>query len=181
MKGIAVWIWIIGSLILGMMVFTMGSTLFFNQLEIRLKQSATDNFDDLASKISRTCIEGGFGEVYYYKNFAVPETVRAVYSSNDKDEMPPDKVSLYITDGLSAVGNYFCINYFGDDLPRCKPMSCSIDATYMGAPSEKPNIVGIVARLASEGSAYKTYNYQILINKSNTNTVTVTATPLLER
>jgi len=179
MKGIAVWIWIIGSLILGLMVFVMGSTLFFNQLEIRLKQSATDNFDDLSSKILRTCIEGGFGEVYHYKNFPVPEIIRAVYSANDSEQMPPDKVALYISNSRSGTGNYFCINYFGDDLPRCKPMSCYIDATYMGTPSAKPNIFSIVTRLVSEGSIYKTYNYYVLINKTNTSTVTVTATPLV--
>jgi len=181
MKGIAVWIWLIGSLVLGLMIFVMGSTLFYNQLEVRLKQTATENFDDLSSKIMRTCTEGGLGEVYYYRNFAVPEIIKAVYSANDADQMPPDKVSLYITDGRSGTGNYYCVSYFGDDMPRCKPMSCSIEATYMGTPSDKPSIFGIVTRLASEMTIYKTYNYDILINKTNSSVVTVTATPRIKK
>jgi len=179
MKGIAAWIWIIGSLILGMMVFVMGSTIFFGQLEARLKQSATDNFYDLTYKIKRTCTEGGLGEVYHYKTFAVPEIVKAVYSANESEQMPPDKVSLYISDGRSASGKYFCINYFGDDLPICQAVDCSIDATYMGMPSAKPSIFGMVARLMSEGSIYKTYKYYVLINKTNTSFVAVKATPII--
>jgi hypothetical protein len=179
MKGIAAWIWIVGSLILGLMIFIMGSTLFFNQLEIRLKQSAIDNFYDLTYKIKRTCIEGGLGEVYHYKTFAVPETVKAVYSTNDSEQMPPDKVSLYISDGRSASGKYFCISHFGDDLPICQAVDCSLDVTYMGSPSAKPSIFSMVARLVSEGSVYKTYKYYILINKTNTSVVTAKAMPLV--
>ena len=179
MKGIAAWIWIIGSLILGLTIFIIGSTIFFSQLEVKLKQTASDNFYDLIGKIKRTCIEGGLGEVYYYKNFPVPETVKAVYSANESDQLPPDKVSVYISNNRSSTGKYACINYFGDELPKCEAVDCLLDITYMGAPSAKPSIFSMVTRLVSEGSVYKTYKYNVFINKTNTSFVTARATPII--
>jgi hypothetical protein len=49
----------------------------------------------------------------------------------------------------------------------------------MGAPSAKPSIFSMVTRLVSEGSVYKTYKYNVFINKTNTSFVTARATPII--
>jgi hypothetical protein len=72
-----------------------------------------------------------------------------------------------------------CINYFGEDLPKCEAVDCYLDMTYMGTPSERPSIFTIVTNAMSRGSIYKIYEYSVIINKTNTSFVTVNATPVV--
>jgi hypothetical protein len=171
MKGVAAWIWIIMSVVLGILVVVFGSTLIFNQLDLTQKQLAIDEFTDFAGKIKTVCTEG-VGEIYYYK-ISIPEKTRAIYVSNFSDQLPPDKVSDFITKGKSSLGTYVCMQFFDENLPRCVQISCYTNFNYIGTPSLQPLLQSLVARLSGQ---YPTYYFLVRIEKTDYNYVLVNAT-----
>jgi len=172
MKGIAAWIWIISSVILGILVLTFGSTLLLRQYDLTQKQLAIDQFQDFYTKIKTVCTEGGVGEIYYYR-ISIPENTRAIYAANASDQLPPDKVSELITNSKSAVGNYICLHFFDDTLPKCGKIDCYANFTYIGTPSLKPTLQSILARLTGQAPIY---NFLVYINKIDYNFIYANAT-----
>jgi hypothetical protein len=172
MKAVAAWIWIIMSVVLGILVLTFGAILILNQFDLTQKQLAIDEFTDFSGKIKRTCTEGGIGETYYYK-ISIPEKTRAIYVSNFSDKLPPDKVSDFITKGRSSLGNFVCMQFFDENIPRCVQISCFTNFTYIGTPSLQPTLQSLVARLSGQ---YPTYYFLVKIQKTDYNYLTVNAT-----
>jgi len=191
MKAVAAWIWIIAGVMLGILVVAFGSTLILQQFDMTQKQLMINQFQDFYSNAKIVCIEGGIGEVHYYK-IAIPENTRAIYISNASDALPPDKVSDYITKSKTAVGNYVCMQFFDENLPRCGQLTCYANFTYIGTPSLKPTLPSIIARLSGQ---MPLYNFLIMMNKTgysfliinatqtigpqNPSTITTTARPII--
>lgn len=163
MKGIAAWIWIILSVILGILVITFSSTLIINQYDLTQKQLAIDNFQDFYTHVKNVCIQGGIGEVYYYK-ISVPENTRAIYVSNVSDQLPPDTVSVLITKSRTSVGNYLCLQFADENIPRCGKFACYANFTYIGTPSLQPTLQSLVARLTGQSPIY---NFLMMVNKTD--------------
>lgn len=163
MKGVAAWIWVVMGVVLGIVVLTFGSILLLQQVNLTQKQLAIDKFQDFYGKVKTICTEGGIGEIYYYK-MEIPESTKAIYVANASDALPPDKVSDYITKSKSAVGNYFCMQFFDENLPRCGRIACYSNFTYIGTPSLKPTLQTMLARLTGQSPVYY---FLIFINKTN--------------
>lgn len=174
-KGIATWIMVIGSLILGMTVFYFGAMLIGNQMKNTQKQGVIDALSDLYGKLKTNCMSGGIGQLYHYK-ISLPENVRAVYVTNNSLELPPDKVSVLISERESNVGNYFCFQFFDENLPRCLDVGCQTNFTYIGTPSMKTDLFTVISRLAK---GQPTYDYKILINKTDFHAVGAQALPVV--
>lgn len=172
MKGVAAWIWIVMSVVLGILVLTFGATLILNQLDLAQKQLAITQFSDFSGKVKTTCTEGGIGQTYYYK-ISIPEKIRAVYISNYSDQLPPDKVSDFITKGRTSLGNYVCMQFFDENIPRCEQLACYTNFTYIGTPSLQPTLQSLLARLSGQ---YPTYYFLVKIQKTDFNYLTVNAT-----
>lgn len=172
MKAVAAWIWIIMSVVLGILVLTFGAILILNQLDLTQKQLALDQFTDFSGKMVRTCVEGGVGETYYYK-ISIPEKMRAIYVSNFSDQLPPDKVSDLITKVKSAVGSNVCMQFFDENLPRCVKIGCLTNFTYIGTPSLQPTLQSLIAKLSGQ---YPTYYFLVKIQKTDYNYLTANAT-----
>lgn len=172
MKGIAAWIWIITSVILGILVIVIGSTLLFRQYDLTQKQLAVDEFSDFYNKVKTLCAEGGIGEIYYYK-ITIPENVRAIYVANASDKLPPDIVSQLITKSRSSTGNYLCLQFFDDTLPKCGQLDCYANFTYIGNPSLQPTLQSLVARLSGKTPVY---NFLVFVTKTDYKSLFVNAT-----
>jgi len=171
MKGVAAWIWIVVSVVLGIVVVIFGSKIIFDQLSSTQKQVSIQNFYDIFYKTRNMCLKGGIGELYRYK-IALPESVIAIYTANSSDEPPPAKVSVFISSRTMAIGNFFCIKFNEENIPRCEPLSCNINMTYFGTPSQKEDLFSILSRLA-QGSPV--FNYDLLLNKTNSSFIVITA------
>jgi hypothetical protein len=171
MKGIAAWIWIIMSVVLGIVVTVFGAKLILDQLSSTQKEVAVENYYDLFYKVTNVCGKGGIGEIYHYK-MALPDSVTAIYIGNSSQDFPPPTVPVLVSSGSMAVGDYFCIKFAAENIPHCEALSCNVDMTYFGTPSLKSDLPALIARLA-EGSP--TYNYDILINKTDVNYIIMTA------
>jgi len=177
MKGIAAWIWIVGMTMLGLIVFTVGSTIFLNAAEIQEKNAMLEKFADLSSKIKVVCTEGGIGEVYHYpypnQAMSVTYSVRAIYVTNDSEEVAPDKVSVYIARNQTSTGRYFCLQFFDEsDAGKCSGAVCTVKMNYMGSPAKASFLSNLVGRISGSTPSYK---YKIMITKPNKDFVLVEA------
>jgi len=172
MKGIAAWIWIISSVVLGLLVIVIGSTLLMNQYDLTQKQLAVDEFSDFYNKVKTLCAEGGIGEIYYYK-ISIPENVRAIYVANASDKLPPDTVSQLITKSRSSIGNYLLLQFFDDTLPKSGQLDCYVNFTYIGNPSLQPTLQSLVSRLSGKSPVY---NFLIFVMKTDYKLLFINAT-----
>jgi len=162
MKGVANWIIVIGSVIIGMTIFVIGISLFVKQIRTTQRQIILEEIQDFHDKLESTC-DMGKGSRYYY-NLVIPDNVRAVYAAENDHESPPDKVSVLISDFEASVGDYLCIQFFDDNLPICQELSCLTNFTYIGSPSLKSNLQTLLARLRSD---YPVFEYSVEIEKSD--------------
>lgn len=172
MKAIAAWIWITTSVLLGLIVFSLGSSLIISQMQSGQKESAITQFLDLSSKVRRTCLTGGTGELYHY-TISLPEVVKAVYVANNSDDLPPDKVSEMITNEKSAIGKYFCLQFSDENVPRCEQILCNTTFTYIGTPSLKQTVWSLLAKIQNPVPVYK---FDMTINKTDMKWVVVSTT-----
>jgi hypothetical protein len=174
-KAVAAWIWIVGTTMLGLIVFVAGSAIFINISEVQEKNAMLEKFADFASKVKVVCTEGGIGEVYHYpapkQAISVSQVVRAIYVANESDELAPDKVSLYIAKNRSATGKYLCLQFFDEsDMPKCSETDCTIQMNYIGTPSKASYLANLVGRMSG---SIPTYKYKIMITKPNKDFVLV--------
>jgi len=175
MKGIAVWIWIVASVALGMIVFVTGITVMIKSFDANNRQSIISQYSYLFSKVKTMCFIEGIGGLYHYE-ILVPESIRAIYMANQSDELPPSQVSVLISKQSSAVGNYFCIKFFDENIPRCEKIACSIKMTYIGSPSMKSDLFSMISKVISGTPIYK---YRLTINKTDEKFVTIEGVPFL--
>jgi len=176
MKGMAIWIWIVASTVLGLILFSMGITMILNQMKTSERQSIISQYSFFFSKVTAVCMTGGIGETYRSFELFIPESTRAIYMANQSDELPPPQVSVYISKQRSAVGNYFCLKFFDENIPRCEKISCSVNMTYMGSPSLKSDLFSMISKVISGTPIYK---YKTVINKTADKFVTIDGIPFL--
>ena len=162
MKGIANWIMIMGSIIIGITIFFIGVSLVIKQIRMSERQSVLEQIQDFHNKIEDTC-KLGKGSTYYYK-IILPNNVRSVYIANSSHELPPDKVSEMITKKESSFGDYLCIQFFDDNLPICQKIGCMANFTYIGSPSLKNTLQTLIASLKKKNPSYE---YRVIIEKTD--------------
>jgi hypothetical protein len=175
-KAVAVWIWIVAMTMLGLIVFVSGAWIFINGAEVQEKNAMLEMFADFSSKVKTVCTKGGVGEVYHYpapkQAVSVSGVLRAIYVANASDEVPPDKVSLYIAQNRSSVGSWICLQFFDSDMPKCTETACKIKMSYMGAPSKASYLSNLVGRISGSVPFYR---YGIMITKPQKDFVLVEA------
>jgi len=175
MKGVSAWIFIIISVILGLITISVGAIFILRSADVTEKQIVLQQFSNLGVEISRICLKGGVSQVTYMP-ISLPESTRAIYVANASDESSPDKVSEYITNGRSGTGTYLCLQFFDENIPRCNLVSCDMIFTYVGTPSLKSTLQTILARLSGNSPTNKFY---LKINKTDYNLVQTSAIPLI--
>jgi pectate lyase len=162
MKGVANWIMVIGGVIMGIIIFTISISLLINHIKTMKRQTVLGELQDLHDQLTTVCKMGlGHKKTFY---LVLPDTVRAVYVANRSYEPPPDRVSVYISDKVSAVGNHTCIQFFDDNIPICQYIGCDTQLTYMGSPSLKSSLQVLLAQLKGE---YPVYEYTVEIEKAD--------------
>lgn len=175
MKGIANWIFVIGSVIIGLSIFFIGSSLLIKQIRTTQKNTLMEEVQDFSNKLKVICNTGGKYQKDYY-NMVLPDSVRAVYVANNSYESPPDKVSLLISEQKTTIGNHTCIQFFDDNLPICESIDCLMNFTYIGSPSLKPSLQTLIAKLLGNDV---NYNYRVEIEKTDEYFLAVISKPIV--
>lgn len=147
MKGsVSTWIWILGSVVAGIMVFTATTAIATNQWQLMGKTKGVREFERLLTKTENVCSEdvGTRDQL----RLELPKSVRAIYATRTEGE-PPEIVSQLIEDESQSGGQYLCLQGFNKD-PVCRPLNCKLNATYLGQPSLKLDLMSRVQRLFSQ-------------------------------
>lgn len=160
-KGVSAWIFIIASIVFGIIIFTASASIIAKQIENANRQTIADNIADLYNTLKMVCINEGVGSQSYYE-IDLPENVRAVYVSKSEYAEPPDKVSVLISNKESSVGNYFCYQLWDENLPKCRKLLCNLNFTYIGSPSLKNDLPTLISRIVGGTPVYK---YRLRIRK----------------
>lgn len=180
MKGIASWIWVIGSVLFGIILFYAGYVLISGQMSGAAESITTTQISGLNVELRRICISEGIGAYRTYE-ISLPESVKAVYIAKSKYSPAPDKVSALITDKEAAVGNYLCYQLSSNEanLPQaCWNYSCSVNFTYIGTPTMKKTLASVLAHLTGRDPVY---SYRLHLTKTGEHAVLVTAEPILKK
>ena len=147
---------------MGIVIFTISMSLLINHIKTMKRQTVLGEMQDLHDQLTTVCKMGlGHRKTFY---LVLPDTVRAVYVANRSYDLPPDKVSVYISNKETAVGNHTCIQFFDENIPICQYIGCYARLTYMGSPSLKSNLQVFLAQLKGE---YPVYEYTVKIEKAD--------------
>lgn len=166
---ISTWIWILGTTVMGMMIFTIGMTIAGSHIKDTQRYMAIQEFSNFLSKTKMVC-QGGVENIYPHKA-TFPQDIKAIYSSEIKGP-PPDKVSVYIRQENRSLGKYMCIQFFGSE-PSCEPpesLPCKINMSYLGTPSLKEDLFSKINQILEKNEGY---TYKLTIKKTAIDTVTI--------
>ena len=175
MKGMSAWIWLMTSVILGLLILTVGAKLILDSAASREKTIVIEQYGNIANKIKRICTRGGVGEIYH-DQIALTPSAKAIYASNFSNEPAPDRVPIYITNKESSTGNFICLQFFGESKSRCEQMSCNVTFTYIGTPSLKSTLQNLISGLTGQSNVNK---FEFLMNKTDYDRVVVIAEPFI--
>ena len=173
MKGVNLpsWIWIMGGIIIASIIIIFGVTMLAKFQERSQKIFSIESYNNLANRVTLVCSQS-IGNVDYYR-VSVPDVVRAVYPAKLSNDLPPDKVAEDISNQKKAPGTYLCMQFFDETTSRCKDiLNCNITMTYIGTPSKKDSLADILAKIQGR---YTVHNYLLIINKTDTKHVDITA------
>jgi hypothetical protein len=131
MKGISEWIWIVGGIIIGIILFTMGTIIYQNTLRTSLEKRSLEEFSEVVTIINNLCwnYEGNVREY----NLELGETVQGIYAA----DIPHDKYeSVQLTNniiaGQTSSGNNLCIQIQGKR-EQCEKLDCHATFPFVGA------------------------------------------------
>ncbi|MBN2094657.1 MAG: hypothetical protein JW727_01285 [Candidatus Aenigmarchaeota archaeon] len=178
-KGMASWIWVVGSVLFGLMIFFAGYVLISGQIQSVSDRLILDEVTNLQNSLRSMCVSKGTGAYEIY-DISLPENIKAVYVAKADMIPAPDKVSVMISENKSAIGNFFCyqLAYTDTNLPKkCWESRCDLNFTYIGTPSMKTTLSSRIARIMGSNP---TYNYRLSINKTGEHSVLVTAETLIK-
>ncbi|MGC9310432.1 MAG: hypothetical protein ACP5E4_01775 [Candidatus Aenigmatarchaeota archaeon] len=175
----ASWIWVIGSILFGMIILYAGYSLMGRQVGVSSDSFLMAEISGLEAALERVCVSEGVG-ARDIRDISLPENVRAVYISNSAQKPPPDSVSSMISGKDTAVGNYLCFQLtdYDENIPKyCWELSCRVNLTYIGTPTLKKTLA---SRLSELMGGKRIYRYRITLTKTGEETVRAAAEPVLK-
>lgn len=115
MKGIAVWIWLVAGVIIGIIMFMLFFQLMSFLTLSRAREDAKQSFDDMTSSANALCqSKPGTQET---KNFVFPSTVSIVYSTSDP--------KVYQEKNNRTYGSYACLKFQNEQY--CEGLPCNLE------------------------------------------------------
>ena len=172
-KGVTLssWIWMLGGVIIASIIIVIGVTMMVKFQERSQKIFSIEAYNNLVDRATIVCSQST-GNLDYHK-ISLPDVVRAVYPASFVNDLPPDKVAKNIEDLDKANGRYICMQFFDETASMCNDIfNCNITMTYIGTPATKNDLATLIAKLQGR---YPTHNYMLVINKTGTNHVDMTA------
>lgn len=180
MKGVASWIWIIGSVLFGIILLYAGYILISKQIDVGAERLILGEVSNLEEELKRICMSEGIGAVRTY-DITLPGSVKAIYAARSEYSPPPDKVSVLVSNRESGSGDYLCFQLASNEnnLPKkCWKFLCTLNFTYIGTPTMKKTIASEISRLLGNTPVY---SYRLHISKTGEHAVLVEAEPAIRK
>jgi len=142
MKGISLWIWIIGGIIVGFILFTIFIQFLSYITRTREVELGKSSFDELTIDAKNVCKTiGGAAPTKLSKKFVFPEAVTDVYATaNIRSNIPT---------GEKSYGKFMCMKIFDETI--CQDVQCEVEiANINNTPSLTTTISRILGRVGSQ-------------------------------
>lgn len=148
MKGIAVWVWVIGGIIVGLTLFAS----FFQVMSVivasKENEAAKQSIDDIAGMASSFCeLRSGSSTV---KRFVLPNAADSVFASEDRKTASTRNNTNY--------GQYLCVKTSGLKETYCVKTDCEIELALNISPK---SVTSIFNRIVGRYD-YTEYSLRIL-------------------
>lgn len=144
MKGISVWIWVMGGIIVGMILFVLFVQIMSYVSMSRDKENAKAILGELAASVNSFC-DAHLGEKSL-KTIAFPDFVNVVFTSKDGRE--------YEVKNNRTFGKWTCIK-MGKEI-SCEKLNCELEMILI---EQKPSFISWTGGIF--GSAYQEYQLEI--------------------
>lgn len=122
--------YIIGGIVIGLLVFTIGYRLLTISINQAQEQNAVADFNKLYSNIQSVCLQE-LGNMMTTK-IDIPYMVRVVYSTDDPFN-PPVTVVDIIKNNYNTTGKNICIQFKLEQKSRCMEVACNTSFPVIGA------------------------------------------------
>ncbi|MFB6075645.1 MAG: hypothetical protein ABEK17_00735 [Candidatus Aenigmatarchaeota archaeon] len=162
----SMWIWIIGGILVGTIVFTIAySQLMATSTKIS-EQRVLEQYGQLGNKINNLCWSFVDNERDY--RIVINRDTELVYLSDDEDFIPKNTTDLIQTSSNST-GQKLCV-LLKNSRPRCMNLECEARMPYIGSIPPEESLLAMVNRMM--GSKVK-YEYNLQLKKGKDGKVNV--------
>lgn len=152
------WLYAIGGVLIGMLVFTIGYQLLSVSINQIQYQNFVSDFTNFHTELQSVCLQE-LGTSLTMK-LKVPYSVRVIYATDDT-ENPPLAVVDRIKNMEFSSGNNVCFQFKREQNIRCAELDCMARVPYMGA-LETYNDLQLKMNKILGRSLTKEYTFEII-------------------
>jgi hypothetical protein len=152
MKGISQWIWIVGSIISAVIIFTI----VFNQMLLSnrtvIEQRSINQFDEIVSNLKNMCWESVGRKAELTVNLG--DMVEGIYAAESAHtEYEKEQLINNIILNKNSTGKYLCLK-IEDKRLDCKQFDCNVTFPFIGYVPEKFSLSALINSLVGKGKIY---------------------------
>lgn len=122
--------YLIGGILIGMLVFTIGYRLITISIIQSQKQMALTDFNELASDLDIVCLQEVNNSMLV--KLKIPNLVRVIYATDNTTDLLPTVIDSIKHEELSE-GQNLCLQFKNEQFIRCEGLICNSSIPYMGA------------------------------------------------
>jgi hypothetical protein len=152
MKGISQWIWIVGSILSAVIVFTIVFNQMFLSNRTIIEQRSINQFDEIASNLKNMCWESVGRKAELTVNLG--DMVEGVYAAETvHTEYEKEQLINKIILNKNSTGDYLCLK-IADKRLSCQHFDCNVSFPFIGYVPEKFSLSALVNSLMGKGKIY---------------------------
>ncbi len=151
------WLYVVGGIFIGLLVFTIAYNLLTISMIQAQKQTVLTTFNDLQTDIENVCFQEMNNSVL--TKITIPQSVRVLYVT-DEIKTPLISVVEKIKNSETAKEKNLCIQFNDEKILRCKGLTCNTNMSYVGSLPEYMDIKAMVNKILGK-APFKDYNLRI--------------------
>jgi len=158
----SLWIWIAGSVIVGLLTFTIARSYFSHTLQITAEKRCLEQYVELANQINELCWSFSLNKREY--SLILPERVEGLYVTDNKYlEFSKEEHVERILNGTESLGNYLCIKIEGRK-KDCVELDCKARMPHLGAVPPEFSLSALINKFLGYPTEFK---YELELIKIN--------------
>lgn len=161
MKGIGYWLWIAGSIIIALLIFSIGYKYISETYKKNTELESLESFERLVNLVNNLCWSFSGNKREY--TLTVFETVQGIYASrSNKIKFTENELLEKIKLKEISEGEYLCIQIKNKRI-RCEKIECNVSLPFLGFNKEEPNFGNIFNKLVGKGNKFE---YKLNLEKT---------------
>ena len=161
------WLYVIGGILIGILVFTIAYHLISVSIAQAQKQTAISNFNTLHSDLETVCLQEINNSMIL--KLKIPNVVRVIYVT-DNTINPLSTVVDRIKNEETNKDRNLCMQLQDEQTLRCKRLTCNVTMPYMGPLPESMDIKLFVKKILGQAPVKE---YELVLKKSFSDEVEV--------